>query len=147
MVGSALIHAGTGYGVHRLPLERLEREGWLLRPHRIEAGGRLYERGLRIRSWKHRLPDAGALFAGGVRKRQLLRDLPRFVGEARRAELGHWLALAASPRVRAVEPRHRSACSCWRTASSTNVPCIAVQRYNRQRAQRISLRQRTTTGS
>ena len=74
------------------------------------------------------------------------RDLPSASsGETRRAELGHWLALAGGP-----------VFALWNPVSGlvlmlaygvvTNVPFIAVQRYNRQRAQRISLRQRTTTG-
>ena len=64
-------------------------------------GERLYRDVLRIQRWKDRLPEAGALFAGGVCKRAAHRrragGLERFVVETRRAELGHWLAAAAGP--------------------------------------------------
>ena len=92
-----VFHAATGYAVHRLPASRLQHDSWLLAPRRLERSGRLYER-IRIRSWKDRLPEAGALFAGGVSKRHIAgRDsasLQRFMVETRRAEYGHWAAMA-----------------------------------------------------
>ncbi|MCY7400731.1 MAG: hypothetical protein LH477_07220, partial [Nocardioides sp.] len=66
-----VFHAGTGYAAHRLGDERLERAGWVLRPHRFEVGGGWYRDRLRIHRWKDRVPEAGALFAGGVSKREL----------------------------------------------------------------------------
>ena len=138
----ATFHAGSGYLVHRLRVERLERDGWLLRPRAVERGGRAYERRLHIQRWKHRLPEAGTVFAGGVSKRHVTRDLDRFVAETRRAEYGHWLAIACSP-----------AFALWNPLSGlvlmtaygvgVNAPFIAVQRYNRQRAQRIVARRPT----
>lgn len=136
----AVIHAGSGYVVHRLPLHRLQRDGWLLRPRPWEDSGRWYVRALRIRRWKDHLPEAGALFAGGISKRHLgATDLDRFVAETRRAERGHWLALAWSP-----------VFVLWNPPSGlvlmvtygvvVNAPFIAVQRYNRQRAQRLLTR-------
>ena len=66
----------------------------------FEARGRWYRR-WGIHRWKDRLPEAGALFAGGVSKRELPgRDadgLRTFVRETRRAELTHWWAMACSP--------------------------------------------------
>ena len=132
---AAAVHAGSGYAVHRLPVERLRQDTWLLRPRRFERSGRAYER-LRIRRWKDHLPEAGALFAGGVSKRGLSRDLDRFVIETRRAEYGHWSALACAPLF-----------ALWNPLSGVvlmsvysvvvNAPCIVVQRYNRQRAERV----------
>jgi glycosyl-4,4'-diaponeurosporenoate acyltransferase len=62
--------------------------------------------------------------------------LERFAAETRRAELAHWLILAASPWF-----------SCgtrggwgWRWVGYgivANVPCIAIQRYNRARVLRM----------
>jgi glycosyl-4,4'-diaponeurosporenoate acyltransferase len=139
VVAWAAIHAGSGYVVHRLPLVRLQHDGWLLRPRAWEDGGRWYQRRLRIRRWKDHLPEAGALFAGGISKRHLATDLDRFVAETRRAERGHWLALAGSPLF-----------VLWNPPSGVvlmvaygvvvNAPFIAVQRYNRQRAQRLLAR-------
>lgn len=140
VVAWAAIHAGSGYVVHRLPLDRLQHDGWLLRSRQWEGGGRWYQHRLRIRRWKDHLPEAGALFAGGISKRHLgVTDLDRFVAETRRAERGHWLALAGSPLF-----------VLWNPPSGVvlmvaygvvvNAPFIAVQRYNRQRAQRLLAR-------
>ncbi|HEX4867871.1 MAG TPA: hypothetical protein VFV32_09610 [Acidimicrobiales bacterium] len=135
----ALVHTATGFYVHGLPPERLDRDGWLHRPLRVEAGGRLYER-LRIRRWKDRLPEAGALFAGGVSKRHLpsaaVGGLGRFVVETRRAELGHWLALVPGPLAVLWNPPVGAA-AMVAYGVLVNLPFIAVQRFNRQRAQRV----------
>lgn len=130
----------AGYAAHRLPLDRLQRDGWLLRLRRFEAGGRWYERRLRIRRWKDRVPEAGAFFAGGMTKRTLpaRRDggLERFVAETRRAELAHWASFACLP-----------FCIIWNELLGVavmllyglvvNLPPIAIQRYNRARLTRV----------
>jgi glycosyl-4,4'-diaponeurosporenoate acyltransferase len=139
IAGAAAIHTATGYTAHRLPLARLQRDGWLLRPRRIEDGGRLYARRLRIRRWKDHLPEAGALFAGGVSKRRLTVDLERFVAETRRAEIAHWLALAGTP-VFALWNPPIGVVLMTVYGVAANLPCIAVQRYNRPRAQRALAR-------
>ena len=135
----ALIHSATGYAVHRLPLHRLQHDSWLLRPRSFERDGRLYER-LGIRRWKDRLPEAGALFAGGVSKRHLLTategGLPRFIAETRRAELGHWLAMAGGPLFVLWNPP-AVAVVMMVYAVAVNAPFIAIQRYNRLRVSRV----------
>ena len=132
----AVIHSATGYAVHRLPLHRLQHDSWLLRPRSFERDGRLYER-LGIRRWKDRLPEAGALFAGGVSKRHLPTaaegGLPRFIAETRRAELGHWLAMAGGPLFVLWNPP-AVAVVMMVYAVAVNAPFIAIQRYNRLRA-------------
>ena len=140
----AVLHGGTGYLVHRLPVGRLGRDGPVLRARRWERDGRTYERRLHIQRWKDRLPEAGALFAGGVSKRRLTRsigraDLDRFVVETRRAERGHWLAMAGGPLFALWNPPTGVALM---TAYGVvvNAPFITVQRYNRQRAQRVLAR-------
>jgi glycosyl-4,4'-diaponeurosporenoate acyltransferase len=132
-----LIHAGTGYLVHRLPVARLQRDGALLRERRVERGGRLYER-LGIRRWKDRLPEAGALFAGGVSKRAIpgRGGLERFVVETRRAELGHWLAMAGGPLAAIWNPPAGTVLMVA-YGVAVNAPFIAVQRYNRIRSLRV----------
>jgi glycosyl-4,4'-diaponeurosporenoate acyltransferase len=146
VAGAAAIHTTTGYAAHRLPLARLQRDGWLLRPRRLEDGGRLYSRRLRIRAWKDHLPEAGALFQGGVSKRRLTVDLERFVAETRRAEIAHWLALAGTPVVALWNPPIGVALMAV-YAVAANVPCIAVQRFNRQRAQRVVARRHGGRGA
>jgi glycosyl-4,4'-diaponeurosporenoate acyltransferase len=132
-----------GYAAHRLSPARLSRDNWLFRIRRFEAGGRFYERWLRIRRWKDRLPDAGELFRGGVSKRRLVAHdrgrLERFAAETRRAELAHWLILAAAPWFLLWNP-------WWLGLAMVgygivaNVPCLAIQRYNRARLLRMILR-------
>lgn len=138
----AAVHTTTGLYVHRLPVERLERDRWVHRPRRVEAGGRLYD-ALAIRRWKDRLPEAGALFAGGVSKRHLPPaaegGLERFVVETRRAELGHWLALLPGPLAVLWNPPV-GAVAMVAYGVLANLPFIAVQRFNRQRAQRVLAR-------
>ena len=145
-----LAHGVAGYLAHRLPPEALAHDGWLLRPRAFEQQGRAYRR-VRIDRWKHRVPEAGALFPGGVSKRHLrpgddgLRDLVR---ETRRAELAHWGTLACGP-VFAVWNPPLPAAALLLYAVGANAPFIAIQRYNRLRAQALLARRRgsvTTTG-
>jgi glycosyl-4,4'-diaponeurosporenoate acyltransferase len=132
------VHAGTGYAAHRRGVPSLRHDGWLLRTRGWEGDGRTYER-LGIRRWKDRLPEAGALFTGGVSKRQLpggRAHLEGFAVETRRAELAHWWAMAAAP-----------AFVLWNQALpavllvtygvAVNLPFIAIQRYNRLRVSRV----------
>lgn len=139
-------HAATGYAAHRLGDARLSREGWLLRPRRFEAGGRWYRRRLRIHRWKDRLPEAGALFAGGVSKRQLpaydAAGLRAFARETRRAELAHWWALACGPLFVLWNPPLAAALLVT-YGVLVNLPFIAIQRYNRQRIQALQARRPT----
>ena len=138
----AAVQVGSGYLVHRRPEQAL-REGWLFRERGWERDGRFYVDRLHIRRWKGLLPEAGAAFDGGFDKRRLRgRDaeaLARFVQETRRAELGHWLALAAGPLFFLWNP--------WPAglllqvyAIVANGPCILSQRYNRLRVQRALAR-------
>jgi glycosyl-4,4'-diaponeurosporenoate acyltransferase len=133
-------HAGTGYAAHRLGDARLGREGWLLRPRPFEVGGRWYRRRLRIHRWKDRLPEAGALFAGGVSKRELpsydRAGLELFVRETRRAELTHWWAMACGPLFVLWNPP-LAAGLLIAYGVGINLPFIAIQRYNRFRVQAI----------
>jgi len=139
VVAWALIHAGTGYAVHRIPTSRLDRDGWLTRERGWEHGGRTYER-LRIRRWKDRLPEAGALFAGGVSKRSLpapgRAGLERFVVETRRAELGHWLAAVLGP-VSVIWNPPIGVVLMVAYGFLVNAPFVVIQRYNRLRAARV----------
>ncbi|MBV9952189.1 MAG: glycosyl-4,4'-diaponeurosporenoate acyltransferase [Acidimicrobiia bacterium] len=133
-----LVHAGTGYAVHRLPPERL-RDAWLYRRRRFETD-RLYRRVLRVPRWKDRVPEAGAVFAGGMSKRHLppgrAGGLERFVIETRRAELGHWSAAAAGPFFLLWNP-WPAGVVLIAYGLVANVPCIVIQRYNRLRAERV----------
>lgn len=140
VVAWAAIHAATGYLVHRMPARCFERDTFLTRPRQVEADGALYVRVLRIKRWKRRLPEAGALFAGGFDKKRLTRRDPAYletyVRETRRAELGHTLAAAAAPLFFLWNPWYVGVVMVG-YAVVANGPCVASQRYNRLRLVRI----------
>lgn len=142
VIAWGVVHAGTGWYVHRLPLRRLDHDTWWSRERRWERHGRAYAR-LGIRRWKDRLPEAGDLFRGGVSKRHLPSTDPagldRFAAETRRAELGHWLAAAAGPLFVLWNPLPIAAVMVA-YAMAVNLPFIAIQRYNRLRIARITAR-------
>ncbi|MGH9166136.1 MAG: glycosyl-4,4'-diaponeurosporenoate acyltransferase [Acidimicrobiales bacterium] len=138
--GCLVLQVGAGYLVHRLPVHFFAEDRWLFRTRRVETGGRVYERVLRVRRWKPLLPEAGALFRGGFDKSALRQRgealLATYVGETRRAELGHWLPLVAAPLFLAFNPWYAGAVVLL-YAVVANLPCIAAQRYNRIRLQRL----------
>lgn len=138
VVAWIVFHGVTGYLVHRLPTTRLAHDGPVLRLRAWERDGRFYRR-LRINAWKDRLPEAGALFAGGTSKRSLLgrspRALDRFAAETRRAERGHWLAMACGPLAVIWNPP-AGAVAMVAYGVAINLPFIAIQRYNRARVAR-----------
>lgn len=137
-----VFHAATGYAAHRLSDRRLARDGWLLRPRRLETAAR-YRRWLRINRWKDKLPEAGALFSDGVSKRRLpgheIGGLPLFVRETRRAELGHWWAMACGPLFVLWNPP-LAAGLLVAYGVLVNLPFILIQRYNRLRTQALIAR-------
>jgi glycosyl-4,4'-diaponeurosporenoate acyltransferase len=139
----AVVHAGTGYGVHRLPVAALGRDTRWSRPRPWER--RAYER-IGVRRWKDRLPEAGALFPGGVSKRDLRAGVARFVVETRRAELGHWLAMLGGP-VSALWNPALGAVLMVTYGVAVNAPFVVVQRYNRARALPLLTRSRTRGSS
>jgi glycosyl-4,4'-diaponeurosporenoate acyltransferase len=135
-----VFHSVTGYAAHRLGDERLSRDGWLLRQRAFEDDGRWYRRRLRIHRWKDRLPEAGALFAGGLSKRQLpsydVAGLELFARETRRAELAHWWALCCGPVFVLWNPPVASALLIG-YGVVVNLPFVLIQRYNRFRIQAL----------
>lgn len=129
--------ASVGYAMHRLPVARFARDSRLTRLRPFETGGGWYERRLRIRRWKDRLPEAGALFASGFSKRHVARaDLARYVAETRRAEVVHWVAMVVWP-VFAIWNPPWAVGVMLGYALVANAPCLLVQRYNRARLVRI----------
>jgi glycosyl-4,4'-diaponeurosporenoate acyltransferase len=133
----------AGYIAHRRRLHAFAADSWLYRERSWEQGGAYYERALRIKRWKDRLPEAGALFPGGFAKRSVRtreRDrLERFAAETRRAEWTHWLILAAAP-VFVVWNWWWVELVMVVYAVGANVPCLVVQRYNRFRIQALLAR-------
>ena len=134
------VQVASGYLVHTLPDDWLDADHWLWRERAFERDGRLYRRTLAVPKWKRLLPEAGAVFGGGFDKRVLRSwdsaELVRYGRETRRAELGHWLALAPLPLFTLWNPPW-----LWPAmalyALAVNGPCIISQRYNRLRLSRV----------
>jgi glycosyl-4,4'-diaponeurosporenoate acyltransferase len=140
----AAVQAGAGYLAHRTPAGRLGDDGPVLRLRRWEHDGRAYER-LAIRRWKDRVPEAGAVFAGGTSKRRLpapgRAGVEPFARETRRAERAHWLAMAGGP-VAALWNPPAGVAAMVAYGVLANLPFIAIQRYNRARCLRVLARRR-----
>jgi|LauGreDrversion4_2_1035121.scaffolds.fasta_scaffold189722_3 glycosyl-4,4'-diaponeurosporenoate acyltransferase len=139
----------VGYVGHRLPTRNLERDSWLTRPRPWGESPASYERRLRIRQWKHWLPDAGATFAGGVRKASLVGRDPftrrRLVQETRRAELVH-LGLWPFWLVTALWLPPSGVLLNLLFATAFNLPCLWVQRFNRLRLQGLATTRDSASG-
>jgi glycosyl-4,4'-diaponeurosporenoate acyltransferase len=140
----ALVHLLAGYAAHRAPARWLDRERWWNARRSWEREGRRYRR-LGVRRWKKWLPEAGDVFPGGFDKSRLARRdrpyLAAYLRETRRAELSHLLALSAAPAFLLWNPPWLAACMAA-YALAANLPCIAAQRYNRLRLQRLLERRR-----
>ena len=96
------------------------------------------------------LREAGAVF-GGFSKRSVgsgsLDVLEQFLVETRRAEHAHWGMAAGFALTLVWNPWWASGANAA-VAASSNLPCIAVQRYNRIRLRRaLSALQRRATSS
>lgn len=119
----------------RLAAGGLDRDGPVLTLRDFERGGAWYERALRVKAWKHLLPEAGRAF-GGRSKRHLppgrAAALPRFLDECRHAERTHWLILTGTPLFAIWNPPRLFA-AMVAFALVANVPCLVVLRYNRAR--------------
>jgi glycosyl-4,4'-diaponeurosporenoate acyltransferase len=140
-----IFHLGSAFLSNRLNLERFDPDDWLYRIRRWERDGHFYEEWMGVKKWKDLLPDGARLSKKGFTKKQLTSRAPeylkRFVLETCRAELCHWLVLAAVPLFFIWNP--------WQIAIfmlpytlAANMPCIIAQRYNRPRMLRV-LRNRT----
>jgi glycosyl-4,4'-diaponeurosporenoate acyltransferase len=128
----------TGWWYRRKSLTALGEDRWRLRVRRFEAEGSWYDKHLRIRRWKDRLPETGGWF--GVSKRQLLgyspAELEHFALECRRGELTHWAIFFATP-VFAVWNSGLALLLVTFVGLGASLPFIAVLRYNRLRVSRI----------
>ena len=131
--------AAIGFVGHRRADAAFATDRWWSRLRRFEQGGRWYERRLRIKSWKDRLPEAGALFAGGTSKRAIPAGVDRRTGlhrlviATRRAEWVHLVIPTLVPVFLIWNDAWVLAVMAL-YAVAANGPCLLVQRYNRARA-------------
>lgn len=144
-----VIHLGVAWLGTTIPARLFDPGRRPYRPRVWEADGSVYERWLRIKAWKDRLPDGAALFAGGFRKANLRATsneyLVRFARETCRGEAVHWAVLFASSLFFLWNPWWAG----WvmvAYAVLANAPCILVQRYNRIRLTRLLAGRKTRRG-
>lgn len=131
--------AAVGWVAQRTPDSRFAADNLITRAWPGERDGLLYRETLGIDRWKDLLPEAGAVF-GGFSKRSIQSGetelLEQFLIETRRAEHAHW-GMAAGFAVTLIwNPWWASGANAL-VAASSNLPCIAVQRYNRIRLRRV----------
>jgi len=134
-----VIHIGSGYLAHHMPLSWFDPHGGMYRPRAFERGGRLY-RVFGVHRWKDLLPEAGAFFEGGFSKRRLATArasyLERYLRETCRAEASHWISAALSLTFFFWNPWYVGVIMIG-YGLATNLPFILVQRYNRPRLARL----------
>lgn len=124
----------------RLPHRAIPTTWRILSPCAAEKSLYFYERVLRIRQWKSRLPDGAIFFRGAFSKKSLAERhqsyLEKFLFETYRGEMAHWVSFFGFPLFALWNPP-------WAVgvmlayAVLANLPCIWAQRYNRFKIQRI----------
>jgi glycosyl-4,4'-diaponeurosporenoate acyltransferase len=127
----------------KLPDHLFTQEACLAPVHPGEA--KFYRSRLRIRDWKHVLPDGAQWIGGGFSKQRVRSRHPaylrRFLLETRRSELAHWSMVACLPIFYLWNPPWaRTTMTLY--ALGVNLPCIVTQRYNRATIERILTHQR-----
>ena len=131
----------VGYLAARVPRHRFAGDNVMTRIRAVERDGAWYRDQLGIHQWKDGLPEAGALF-GDFAKREVARDreqLELFAEETRRAEQAHWAMAAGAVLTAAWNPWWAFPVNVY-VGGVANLPCIAVQRYNRARLLRLLAR-------
>ncbi|MFC0232118.1 glycosyl-4,4'-diaponeurosporenoate acyltransferase [Bhargavaea ullalensis] len=139
----AVLHLSVSLFLFFLPGHFFARTSFLTRIRGWEKGGETWQRLLRVKSWKDRLPDGNSVLGIGFQKKQLLSahpdDLDEFVLESRRAEWTHWLLIPPSLLFFLWNPPWAG----WMMivyALAANLPFIFIQRYNRPRIERLITR-------
>ena len=129
-----IIHMGYAYLITMVPLRLFNPQKSIFRMCGWEKGGKIYQKLFRVKTWKKKLPDGAALFRKGFKKKRLKSRNPayleRFLRETCRAELAHWMVLAAAPRFFLWNPLWAGYINVA-YALIANIPCIITQRYNR----------------
>lgn len=129
----------SGWVANRCPDGLFANDSVVTRIRSFERCGRWYEH-LHIRAWKSRLPEAGAVFEGGVSKASLPGFEPGQLGvlarETRRAEWVHLANIGFGCTFVIWQP--------WNIALVmavfgivVHLPFVMVQRYNRARVLRV----------
>ena len=139
-LGGSLV---VGALANQLPLAWLSARPASAPPALLAARLDAYQRRMKIRQWKHWMPDAGNALPGGITKASLARrDQPallRLLAETRRAELVHWALWPLWLLTLLWLPGPGVALNAV-FATLFNLPCLLLQRYNRLRLQLLLAR-------
>jgi glycosyl-4,4'-diaponeurosporenoate acyltransferase len=138
VVGIPAAHLGLSWAFTRMP-------GSWFRPSRFPfarcpgESPEVYDRWIRVKSWKDRMPDAAGWFGGFPKAVLRSRDpayLERFRIETCRGEAAHWAQWVVISGFMVWTPWP------WALvlpvyAAASNLPCILLQRRNRLRIGRV----------
>jgi glycosyl-4,4'-diaponeurosporenoate acyltransferase len=138
VVGWLVLQLGIAAAATRIGPRHFARDNWCFKVRPWETA--FYRRRLRIRRWKRMLPDGAPWVGGQFRKKAIERRDPAYLRrlaiETRRGEAAHWLMLASFPVFFLWNPPW-----AWTLmaayAVAANLPCIVVQRYNREAVRRL----------
>lgn len=104
---------------------------------------KFYRRWLRIRRWKRLLPDGASWVGGRFSKKRLETSDPAYLRqfslESRRGEAAHWLMFFCFPLFCFWNPPWAWLIIAF-YAAAANLPCIFVQRYNRETIRQLLMR-------
>jgi glycosyl-4,4'-diaponeurosporenoate acyltransferase len=138
-----VINLGVGMSTARMQLNSFNPQSWLYRQRIWERGGKIYKARLKVKKWKRLLPAVAAVVKGGFRKKHLgnadAAYVRRFILETCRAEFTHWVIFLFSL-IFFLWNDWWIALIMVAYGLATNMPCIAIQRYNRMRLERIYAR-------
>lgn len=135
-----VIHIIVVVAMVSIPLRHFDPRGWFYRERRWEQGGDIYQKLLRIRSWKHKLPDGAEILPWRSFPKRHLEErntayFERFTQETCRAEATHLLTMIWAPLFFFWNPIWVG----WFMViyiTAENIPLIVAQRYNRARMMR-----------
>ncbi len=90
----AVLHLSIGYISSKIPLEQININHWFFQTFKWEKDGTIYDKWLKVKSWKKYIPNGSALYKGSFSIRRLqtfdMEYLTRWLKESIRAEICHW---------------------------------------------------------
>lgn len=141
-----IIQAGTVLICIWLPDRFFDPDSFLFRTHKFEKNGEFYQKVFKVKLWKARLPDGGAVLRKQGFKKKNLKDLSSenlslYLIESARGEMTHWLAIWVFWVFGFFTPFY-VLFMMFAYALALNLPCILAERYNRPRIRRILLKKK-----
>ena len=132
-----VIGIATQFAGQALPRQWFDPDSALFRQRSWEKDSDFYRK-IRIRKWKHKLPDASKhsknMYRKAVNTTPDAENLERMVQETCVAEFAHTLLILLSLGVVKIW-KGRQGWICWLLCLLGNLPFILIQRFNRPRLQ------------